>query len=69
MVSHGSLIRQIVWSGTNPANASIYEENGQLFADCVDGKRFCIMQLMIDEKAVDQAGFREMFAGERVFLL
>ena len=54
--------------GGNPGNASIYSENDHFFADCVDGKRFRIVQLTIDEKPVDQAGFREMFAGERVFL-
>lgn len=54
--------------GGNPGNASIYSENDHFFADCVDGKRFRIVQLTIDEKPVDQEGFREMFAGERVLL-
>jgi methionyl-tRNA formyltransferase len=59
---------ELVSSGGNPGRASIYLENGHFYADCVDGKRFGILQLTIDDKPMDQAGFKAVFVSERIFL-
>ena len=54
----GSYYRDLPATAKGPR---IYWENGRCWADCVDGKRFCLTRLAIAEAEIDEAGFRKRF--------
>lgn len=46
----------------------IYSENGKFYADCIDGRRFMITHLVIDELKADFPLFEKTF-GQRLLLI
>ena len=46
----------------------LYWEDGRCWADCLDGKRLCIIQLEYNGAALEEAGFRSRF-GDQLLLL
>lgn len=56
-------------NGQNQDRVCIYEENDSLYADCADGFRFRIEQLVFDGKPVDHEVFKEKFSEDHFFPL
>lgn len=44
----------------------IYMEQNRLYADCSDGKRFCILELSIDNEIVEPTKFVDRFDNELI---
>ena len=57
----GSYWRDEPAAGRGPR---LYREEGRLYADCVDGKRFEITAMDLDGRPLDEAGFEEVFGNE-----
>lgn len=59
----GSHYRGESASSKTPA---IYWQDGALYADCADGRRFRVLSLQFDGKQLDEGPFRAIFGGERL---
>ncbi len=54
-------------AAVNPQRPVIYWQQGRLFADCADNKRFLITRLACNGHVPDQTAFYRLFNSDRIF--
>ncbi len=59
----GSYFRNLPATGRGPR---LYIANGEIWADCVDGKRFLATRIELQQTRIDEAGFKLLFGTELV---